>query len=308
MLALVALLLGGGIFCLSVGVLRSAGAGGAATPSVLFLRDEAEGEVDEFRARLRAPLSERLATGVGAQLADAMKRLTPSSIRSELDRRLLLAGLEGRLDPTLVYLGKAVFAGVFGLVFAALPSVAGLPSVFALPGLVLGVLFGFMAPDLLLSTRADARQATIRRALPEALDLMAISVQAGVGLEQAVSIVTERLPGALGEELARFLHEVRLGVSRREALVSLRERTSCPELSTFVLSLLQADALGIAIGEVLKTQAAEIRAKRRQLARERAAKAPVRLLFPLIFGILPALFVVILGPAGIQISGAFSGR
>ena len=277
----------------------------AAAPSVLFLRDEAEGEVDEFRARLRAPLAERLASGVGASLGDLMRRLTPSSIRNELDRRLLLAGLEGRLDPTLVYLGKGVFAALFCLGFGAAPSVVGAPAFWTVPGAVLGLAFGFTLPDILLSLRADRRQAEIRRALPEALDLMAISVQAGLGLEQAVSIVTERLPGPRGDELARFLHEVQLGFSRREALTSLRERTSCPELATFVLALLQADALGIAIGEVLKTQASEIRAKRRQLARERAAKAPVRLLFPLIFGILPALFVVILGPAAIQISRSF---
>ena len=306
-LALVALFVGTGVFLCSVGLLQAAGARGAG-PSVTYLRDEAEAQVDEFRARLRAPLSERLASGVGAQLADFMRRLTPSSIRSELDRRLLLAGLEGRLDPTLVYLGKAVFATTFGPVFAVFPLLLGMSAWWALAVGVLGTLLGFVAPDMLLSARADARQAAIRRALPEALDLMAISVQAGVGLEQAVATVTERLPGALGDELARFLHEVQLGFSRREALVSLRERTSCPELATFVLSLLQADALGIAIGEVLKTQAAEIRAKRRQLARERAAKAPVRLLFPLIFGILPALFIVILGPAAIQITRSFGGH
>jgi tight adherence protein C len=304
MLVLVAVMVGAGIFLLSTGVMQTVGGRGANT-SVLFLRDEAEAETDEFRARLRAPLSERLATGVGGSLADAMRRLTPSSIRTEIDRRILLAGLEARLDPSLVYLAKAFAAVLFGLGFALAPGVIGAPGFWALPGLALGLLFGFVAPDLMLSIRADARQSEIRRALPEALDLMAISVQAGVGLEQAVSIVTERLPGALGEELSRFLHEIQLGFSRREALVALRERTSCPELGTFILSLLQADALGIAVGEVLKTQAAEIRAKRRQLARERAAKAPVRLLFPLIFGILPSLFVVILGPAAIQIARSF---
>lgn len=304
MLALVALTIGLGVFLLAVGLMQVAVPRGAAQ-SVLFLRDEAEGEVDEFRARLRAPLSERLATGVGASLGDLMRRLTPSSIRTELDRRLLLAGLEGRLDPTLVYLGKGLFAAVGFFGFGAVPALVGMPAFWSVPAAVLGLMFGFMLPDLLLSARATSRQTEIRRALPEALDLMAISVQAGLGLEQAVSIVTERLPGPLGDELSRFLHEVQLGFSRREALTSLRERTSCPELATFVLALLQADALGIAIGEVLKTQASEIRAKRRQLARERAAKAPVRLLFPLIFGILPALFVVILGPAAIQISKSF---
>jgi tight adherence protein C len=306
-LALVALLVGAGTFLCSLGLLHVAGERGTAS-SILYLREEAEGQVDEFRARLRAPLSERLASGVGAQLAAFMRRLTPTSIAAELDRRLVLAGLDRRLDPTLVYLGKAAFAVTFGVVFAAAPFVVGMPPLWAVPAALLGTLFGFVLPDLMLSMRADTRQAAIRRALPEALDLMAISVQAGVGLEQAVAIVTERLPGPLGEELSRLLHELRLGFSRREALLSLRDRTSCPELATFILALLQADQLGISIGEVLKTQATEIRAKRRQLARERAAKAPVRLLFPLIFGILPALFVVILGPAGIQIAHSFAGH
>jgi tight adherence protein C len=262
-------------------------------------------ELDTFRAGLDASLSDRLLSGSGSLAEALVRRLTPSQWHERLRQRIRLAGMEATLEPQVVYVGKVVGALVGLALFGGVALVLHVPTLLDVLLPVLGVAAGFVAPDVVLGRRSDDRQADIRRTLPEALDLMAISVQAGVGLEQAVSVVTERLEGALGEELTRFLNEVQLGFSRREALEHLRDRNDCPELSTFVLSLLQADALGIAIGDVLKTQATEIRAKRRQRARERAAKAPVRLLFPLVFGILPALFIVILGPAAIQFGGSF---
>jgi tight adherence protein C len=170
---------------------------------------------------------------------------------------------------------------------------------------VLGALFGFFLPDLFIARRADDRQGEIRRALPEALDLLAIAVQAGMGLEQAIELVARRLPGALGEEFHRMLQEVQLGSSRREALTHLRERTEITELSTFALSLAQADTLGSPLGEVLRVQAQEMRMLRRQRAREHAAKVPVKLLFPLLTCIFPALAIVVIGPAAISIIKAF---
>jgi tight adherence protein C len=262
-------------------------------------------DLDTFRAGLSASLDERLLSGFGGVAERLVRRLTPSEWHERLRERIRLAGLEVTLAPQVVYVGKVVGAVVGLALFGGVALVLAVAGPMAVAMLLLGVAGGFVAPDVVLGRRADDRQADIRRTLPEALDLMAISVQAGVGLEQAITVVTDRLQGALGEELTRFLNEVQLGFSRRDALQNLRDRNSCPELSTFVLSLLQADALGIAIGDVLKTQATEMRAKRRQRARERAAKAPVRLLFPLVFGILPALFIVILGPAAIQFGGSF---
>jgi tight adherence protein C len=280
---------------------------GLVAPATGPLEDtgQADPELDTFRAKLNDSFGTRLLGASGSTAENVIRRLTPSTWHTNLQTKIRLAGMETTLPPNVVYVGKAVglvagavlFGGASALVGAPLPMVLGLTA--------FGLIAGYMAPDIVLGRRAEERQSDIRRTLPEALDLMAISVQAGVGLEQAVAVVTERLKGALGEELNRFLNEVQLGFSRREALQNLRTRNNCAELSTFVLSLLQADALGIAIGDVLKTQASEIRAKRRQRARERAAKAPVRLLFPLIFGILPALFVVILGPAGITIYHSF---
>jgi tight adherence protein C len=295
---LAALIAVAGIALVSAGLLRPA------TPVGDTERDDSQ-ELDTFRAKLDDSFATRVLGAGGGAAETVIRRLTPSTWHANLLVKLRLAGLETTLAPGVVYIGKAIGLVAGGALFGGAAAAVGVPGGMVAVMLVFGLVAGFMAPDIILSKRADQRQGDIRRTLPEALDLMAITVQAGVGLEQAVAVVTERLKGPLGEEFNRFLNEVQLGFARREALSNRRERNDCAELSTFILSMLQADALGIAIGDVLKTQATEIRAKRRQRARERAAKAPVRLLFPLIFGILPALFVVILGPAALTISKAF---
>jgi len=287
----------------AAGLMR--GARPATAPVVLEPGDPAQ--LDEFRARLDLSLSARVLATLGGTTERLVRRAMPTAWHERLRDRIMHAGLEATLDPSVVYVGKVVGTVVGLALFGGVAAVTGQGGAVVALLLLLGGATGFIVPDVVLSRRADERQDEIRRTLPEALDLMAISVQAGVGLEQAVTVVTDRLKGALGDELKRFLSEVQLGFPRREALQNLRDRNACPELSTFILSLLQADALGIAIGDVLKTQASEMRAKRRQRARERAAKAPVRLLFPLVFGILPALFAVILGPAAIQFSSGFGG-
>jgi tight adherence protein C len=166
---------------------------------------------------------------------------------------------------------------------------------------------GFVYPDVRLRRTISEREEKMRAALPESLDLMAITVEAGVGLEGALARAAEDIGGPLGEEYAQVLREMQLGASRREALHALKDRVDVAELSAFVLALLQADSLGIAVGRVLKTQAGEMRSKRRMRARERAAKTPVKILFPLVFGIFPALLIVVLGPAIIKIMGTVLG-
>jgi tight adherence protein C len=166
---------------------------------------------------------------------------------------------------------------------------------------VVAVLASFV-PDVMLDSRARERQQEIARALPDALDLLSITVEAGLGLEQALVVVTDRLDGPLGDELRRMLREIELGVDRRKALEFLRERTDVRELSGFVVALLQADELGMAVGEVLRVQAAQVRLVRRQHAREQAAKTPVKILFPVVLTIFPAMFVVTIGPGAIKIA------
>jgi tight adherence protein C len=166
---------------------------------------------------------------------------------------------------------------------------------------------GGSIPSLAVKQARDKRVERIERELPDVLDLMAVSVEAGVGLEGAIRSVAEKFDGPLGEELSHVLSEMELGTSRRDALQHLRERTDVPDLDGFVLSLLQASALGMPLTRVLRTEADELRRRRRQRVREAAAKLPVKLVFPLIVFIMPALFVVIIGPAVVRIGRTLIG-
>jgi tight adherence protein C len=243
-------------------------------------------------------LAYRLLEPLGDAGAQVMRRFSPAG-RLELTRqRIVWAGLESKLTIEQMLAYKAG-AAVIGLIIGLFVHPHQLPGfVF---GIILGVLMSFV-PDVLLDSRARDRQQQVARSLPDALDLLAITVEAGLGLEQALIIVTERLAGPLGDELRRMMREIELGVDRRTALEFLRRRTNVRELSAFVVALLQADELGMAVGEVLRVQAAQVRLVRRQTAREQAAKTPVKILFPVIFTIFPAMFVVTIGPGAIKIA------
>jgi len=169
-------------------------------------------------------------------------------------------------------------------------------------------LFGFAllaGPDAVLNRRVEARQHELRIMLPDVLDLLTISVEAGLGFEQALDRTISAVPGALSDEFARMLGEVRAGASRADAMRAMEQRTDVPEVRSFVLAILQADTFGVSIGRVLRAQSEEMRIKRRQLAQEQAQKAPVKMLIPMVFCVFPALFVVVLGPAVINIRDAF---
>ncbi|SRR6266545_6738012 len=250
--------------------------------------------------------------GKDAGFVDAGEaELTPTyRLFASLGRRITPAGFMARTRERLSYLGSDLSAERI-LAYKAMGAAGGAVfGIWTMAGnVILGLVvllivtpIGFFYPDVWLQRKQNARADAIRNALPDSLDLMAISVEAGVGLEGAMARAAEDLGGPLGEECARMLHEMQLGASRREAFQELRKRVNLTEMSSFVLALLQADALGIAVGKVLKAQAGELRLKRRQRAREQAAKTPVKLLFPLVFGIFPALLIVILGPAVLRIA------
>jgi tight adherence protein C len=265
-----------------------------------------EDSPDLHRAELARPFVERFLGPAFGAFQRGARSVTPSWWVERLRRNAALAGLGGLgLEGALAL--KAVVALGVATIFVAGSAAAGIGVGNVLIWAATGAFVGFFVPDAWLARRAEARQGEIRLMLPEALDLLAIAVGAGMGLEQGIELVARRLPGALGEELHRTLQEVQLGASRREALAHLRERTEVSELSNFALALAQADALGSPLGEVLRIQAVQMRMVRRQRAREQAAKVPVKLLFPLLVCIFPALGVVVIGPAAISILKAFGG-
>jgi tight adherence protein C len=248
-------------------------------------------------APIRAGLVHRALEPLLDQAARLMRALSPAARLDLIGRRIIYAGLEGKFTVENVLVRKALAAGAGGML-GMLAHPHRVPGVVAA---VLGAAIASFVPDVLLDSRARSRQKEIARGLPDALDLLAITVEAGLGLEQALGVVTDRLTGPLGDELRRMLAEIELGVDRRHALDLLRRRTDVRELSAFVVALHQADELGIAVGDVLRVQAHQVRLIRRQRAREAAAKTPVKILFPVVLGVFPAMFVVAVGPGAITI-------
>jgi tight adherence protein C len=259
-------------------------------------------------SELNQPFGERVITPTLARFTRLGRRLAPSDQVQQIRYRLELAGNPPSWDPDRVVAFKmlGLFAGlVIGL---ALSLVLGVALLTALGLTVAFTLVGFFSPNMALYQLGYNRREQLRRELPDALDLLTISVEAGLAFDAALSQVARNTTGPLAEEFFRVLQEMQIGLSRADAMRALGERTELTELRAFVTAMVQADSFGIHIAQVLRVQAAEMRTKRSQRAEELAQKVPVKILFPLIFCILPSLFVVILGPAAISIFHSFSGR
>lgn len=237
-------------------------------------------------------------------LLDMSKRLTPSGYEAKLDRWLSLAGRPASLPLERLIIAKPALAltGAFlGLLMYANAPTA---QVIAL-GLFLSALLYFL-PDLLVYNKGIKRQHDIAQELPNTLDQLLISVEAGLGFEAAMARAGGYGGGALAQELTRTLQDIQVGRPRQEAYQAMADRSSVPDLRSFVRAVIQADKYGIGIAKVLRTQAQQARVKRRQRAEEKAMKLPVKVLFPLLLFIFPVLFIVLLGPAAIKIVEAFS--
>jgi tight adherence protein C len=263
-----------------------------------YLRDldDEDGPVDEYERRLSEPFVMRVVRPLG-QLLGGVTRLTPKNYVENVHRKLLHAGLANSIRAEELVVGQVALTGLLTMGALLWAVLGGASPRMALLVIILLPTIGVLLPSAWLTRKVDERKQAILKDLPDTLDLLAISVEAGMGFEGALDIVCQHFSSPLAEEFHRTLREMELGLPRRDAFHNLKRRTEVPELSNFVLAILQADALGIPIGRVLRTQATEMRAKRRQWAREKAAKLPVKMLLPLVFFIFPAILIVVLGPA-----------
>jgi tight adherence protein C len=260
---------------------------------------------DPMRRDLDRPFGERVTGPAFARLLRAGRRLTPSDQSERLRHKLDLAGNPAGWDVDRIISYKMLGLLVGGALGFLLPLLLGNPLAAIVVGIGLALL-GFYVPNLALYQTAYNRSNRIRRELPDCLDLLVISVEAGLGFDAALARVSRNTTGPLSEEFFRVLQEMQIGTGRSDALRALGERTDVAELQGFITSMVQADSFGIPIANVLRVQAKEMRIKRTQRAEEQAQKVPVKIVFPLIFCVMPALFIVIIGPAAIQMIQAFS--
>jgi len=252
-------------------------------------------ELPKFRHRVIAPFV--------ARASRLMLRVNPRASLEGVNAKLMAAGMRETSAAGFLAAQAALGAGgvVLGLVvMSSAPSSTGLLSV-----LVFGA-GGFIAPSFFVSGKARRRQSQVSSDLPDALDLLAVSVEAGMGFDGAVSKLTEHMDGPLIDEFELALGEMRIGESRSDALKKMADRVTAQEMAAFVRSIVQADQLGISLGRILRVQASDARLKRQAAAEERAMKAPIKMLFPLVMFIFPAMFIVILGPAFLNLGKLFS--
>ena len=252
---------------------------------------------------LEAPILQRVIAPVGRSLVALGRRFMPGGYMEGVRRRLIIAGKPSaeeldRFRAIRVLSAAAVPATlVLALVMPATPRDKFLIFFF------LGAAF-LLGPDAVLNRQMEERRQAMRTRLPDIIDMLTISVEAGLGFDQALERTVAAIPGPLTDEFARMLGEMRAGAGRADAMRALDARTDVPELRSFVLALIQAETFGVSIGRILRGQSEEMRIKRRQMAQEQAQKAPVKLLFPMVLCIFPGIFVVLLGPSALNFMGS----
>jgi tight adherence protein C len=255
---------------------------------------------------LQRPLTERTLKPVIQGISRLIGRFYPTNTVRAITLKLKRAGMED--TSTEFFLGVKGFSAVVGAV--AMSSLLNLMTsdlTFTIGGLLGGLFLGFLAPDYYLTSKAGGRGNGIRDQLPDALDLLTISVEAGLGFDAAIVKVTEKMKGPLTEDFKRAAGEQRIGKSRQEALRGISERVEVKELQSFISAIIQADQLGVSMSKVLRIQSEQLRIERRQRAEEKAARAPILIMLPTVGCIFPSLFIVILAPAALSAMASCSG-
>jgi tight adherence protein C len=253
---------------------------------------------------LSTGISERAIAPVIEGIGKFALRFTPKGWVDRAQQKLVYAGMADRMDGnTWAAIRIIALIGALILFFVVQGAFSSPLQKLIVFGLLMAI--GFVGPESILNRRIDDRRKDMERSLPDIIDLLVISVEAGLGFEAAMGRVVQAVPGELSREFSRTLQETRVGVSRHKALRSLAERTDVDDLNAFILALIQADQFGVSIARMLRVQADEMRVRRRQRAQEKAFAAPVKLVFPLVLCIFPSMFVVLLGPAAINIAKVF---
>jgi tight adherence protein C len=283
-------------------VLGLAGAGGEDPLRARLNQLGAMTAKDLQELELQMPFFDRTIRPIAARLSGAVARITSTSFSERTEKRLAMAGNPGDMRVS-DWLGiKAIAAGITAGAFFLLVGILGHNLVMGILLTLVGLGIGYIGPEFWLGRRVRGRQAKILIGIPDALDLLTISVRAGLGFDAALGKVVEKMKGPLVDEFRRALAEVRVGKTRRDALRDIVPRTEVQPLTNFIGAIIQAEQLGVSISKVLQVQSEQLRIERRQRAEEQAAKAPIKMLFPLVGCIFPSLFVVILGPAIILIA------
>ncbi len=259
--------------------------------------------VDLRKLELSQPFTERVLFPLARKLGEFASRFTPANLIQSYNKQLELAGVTGFWDGGLILVSQGFLAVVFGglifVLFTLGPNRQPLGTTLLLAFVF--ALLGFVFPIMLLSSRISRRQREIRKAMPDALDLLTICVEAGLGFDAAMQKVSEKWQSELSLAFARAIQEIQLGKTRREALRSMAERIGIPEMTSFVAAVIQSEMLGVSLAKVLRIQSEQMRVRRRQRAEEEAHKAPLKMLIPMALLIFPSLMIVLLTPAALRL-------
>jgi tight adherence protein C len=299
---LLALVVGLGVLMIFIGLARTPSRNTAEMVQQRLLRYGGGGVEDKpltlEEVELQRPFSERFLRPAIERLGSLMSRSTPQKSRQNLMNRLDLAGRPGNLTPEDFAAVRIVAAAVLAAAGLLIGLLLGNP-VYLVISLALGAVLGFYAPALWLKQKVDARRAEIQKGLPDAMDLLVIAVDAGLGFDAALARVTDKYKNALSEEFAKVLREVSLGRPRLEAMDEMGRSSGVEDLHNFIQAIIQSEQFGTGIGKILRIQADEMRRKRRQRAQEKAAQATLKMMLPMVGCIFPTLWIVLLGPAAL---------